>query len=68
MIEISFWKLLIVFLVALIVLGPEKLPTFARYVGEFIRQVRKQINHMQKDLSSLTLEEKKELTSDEKKE
>lgn len=40
MIEISFGKLVLIAVVALIVLGPEKLPGAARTVGALLRRVR----------------------------
>lgn len=40
MIELSFTKLLVLALIALIVLGPEKLPVVARTAGALIRRVR----------------------------
>lgn len=40
MIEISFGKLVVLALIALIVLGPEKLPGAARTVGALVRRVR----------------------------
>ncbi len=40
MIEISFGKLILLALVALIVLGPEKLPHAARTAGALLRRVR----------------------------
>jgi len=40
MIEISFGKLVLLALVALIVLGPEKLPRAARTAGTLLRRVR----------------------------
>ena len=40
MIEISFGKLLVLALIALIVLGPEKLPAAARTAGALLRRVR----------------------------
>jgi sec-independent protein translocase protein TatB len=40
MIEISFGKLVLLALVALIVLGPEKLPQAARTAGALMRRVR----------------------------
>lgn len=40
MIEISFGKLLLLALVALLVLGPEKLPGAARTAGALVRRVR----------------------------
>ena len=40
MIEISFSKLLLIALIALIVLGPEKLPGAARTAGALMRRIR----------------------------
>jgi sec-independent protein translocase protein TatB len=40
MIEISFGKLILLALIALIVLGPEKLPGAARMAGALLRRVR----------------------------
>ncbi|MHC1478803.1 Sec-independent protein translocase protein TatB [Frateuria aurantia] len=40
MIEISFGKLVLIAVVALVVLGPEKLPGAARTVGALLRRVR----------------------------
>ncbi|HET6804378.1 MAG TPA: Sec-independent protein translocase protein TatB, partial [Frateuria sp.] len=40
MIEISFGKMLLLALIALLVLGPEKLPGAARTAGALVRRVR----------------------------
>ena len=40
MIEISFGKLLVLALIALVVLGPEKLPAAARTAGALLRRLR----------------------------
>ncbi|MGH8118943.1 MAG: Sec-independent protein translocase protein TatB [Rhodanobacteraceae bacterium] len=40
MIELSFTKLLLVAIIALIVLGPEKLPKAARMAGAMLRRLR----------------------------
>lgn len=40
MIELSFTKLLLVAVIALLVLGPEKLPKAARMAGAMLRRVR----------------------------
>ena len=40
MFDVSFVELLLIGVVALIVLGPEKLPTAARTVGRFVRRAR----------------------------
>lgn len=60
MFEISFGELLLIGVVALIVLGPEKLPTVARTLGaligraqRFVASVKADI-HQQADLTGLT--------------
>ncbi|MDY6941461.1 MAG: Sec-independent protein translocase protein TatB [Pseudomonadota bacterium] len=40
MFDIGFWELLVVFVVALLVLGPERLPTAARQFGTWVRRIR----------------------------
>lgn len=52
MFEVSFVKLLVVFVVGLIVIGPERLPKVARTIGRivgrlknYMAQVRSEIDH-----------------------
>lgn len=40
MFQIGFWELVVVGLVALIVLGPDKLPTIARLAGRWLMRGR----------------------------
>ncbi len=40
MFDIGFYEILLIFILALLVLGPERLPVFARYAGLFIRRAR----------------------------
>ncbi len=40
MFDIGFWELVIIALVALVIIGPEKLPRFARDAGRFVRKIR----------------------------
>ena len=51
MFDIGFWELLLIALVALFVIGPDKLPSFIREAGvwaskarRFIQQTRREIN------------------------
>ena len=39
--KIGVWELLVVFVVALVVIGPDKLPEYAKKLGEALRQFRK---------------------------
>jgi Tat protein translocase TatB subunit len=47
----GWFEIAIVLLVALIVLGPEKLPAYARNIGKFIRQFRKITSGVSKEIS-----------------
>lgn len=58
MFDIGFWELVIIAITALIVIGPEKLPQFARDAGRFVGKLRKYIQSAKKEL-------KKELELDE---
>lgn len=40
MLEISFAKLLVVFIVGLIVVGPERLPKLAHFIGRYVGKLR----------------------------
>jgi len=40
MFDIGFWELVLVFVIALVVLGPERLPGAARQVGLWVRRIR----------------------------
>ena len=42
MFDVGFSELILLFIVALIVLGPERLPKAARYVGLWVRRIRAQ--------------------------
>ena len=53
MFGISFLELMVIFLLILIVMGPEKLPEVARWMGKGLREVRKASNTLR---SALTME------------
>lgn len=54
MFGISFLELVVIFLLVLIVMGPEKLPEFARWAGKGLRELRKASNTLR---NALTMEE-----------
>lgn len=54
MFGISFAELMIIFLLVLIVMGPEKLPEVARWAGKGLRELRRASNTLR---SALTLED-----------
>ena len=39
--KIGLMELLVIFIVALVVIGPDKLPAYARKLGEALRQFKK---------------------------
>lgn len=51
MFDIGFAELLIVAVVALVVLGPEKLPTAARAAGLWIGRIRRTLSGIQSEIS-----------------
>jgi sec-independent protein translocase protein TatB len=61
MIEINFWKIFLVLLVALVVLGPERLPKIARQLGRWIAQLRFFVTNTQKEF----LQNSSEISTDQ---
>lgn len=50
MFDIGFWELMLVGVVALVVLGPERLPVVAKKVGRMIAKGRRQLSELQREL------------------
>lgn len=48
--EAGLWELIIIFVLALLVLGPERLPVVARKVGYWIGKTRRFINSVKSDV------------------
>ncbi|MEE8320659.1 MAG: Sec-independent protein translocase protein TatB [Gammaproteobacteria bacterium] len=44
MFDIGFWELIIISIVALIIVGPERLPSFARKAGKWLGKLRGFVN------------------------
>ncbi|WP_027858343.1 Sec-independent protein translocase protein TatB [Marinobacterium jannaschii] len=64
MFDIGFAEILIVAVVALIVLGPDKLPTAAKTVGMWVGRIRRTLGGIQSEISEeLRLEELKRTTA-----
>ena len=54
--KIGFLELIIVFAVALLAIGPDKLPSFARKLGVALREFRKATADMSKDVRENVIE------------
>lgn len=52
MFDIGFWELMLVALVALIVLGPERLPKIARTAGQLASRLRKTLELIKRELEA----------------
>lgn len=50
MFDIGFSELLLVFVVTLLVVGPEKLPTVAQKMGRFFGQIKRTFNQVKHDV------------------
>jgi len=67
MFDIGFWELAVIGVVALIVIGPEKLPTVARTAGLWVSRARRFIVTVKDDINrELKAEELKQLMEKEK--
>lgn len=68
MFDIAFSEMIIAAVIALLVVGPERLPKMARFVGEWIGKLQRYVNEVKADLNrQVELEElrnlQKEVTS-----
>ena len=50
MFDFSFFEMLVVFVVGLLVLGPERLPKVARQIGWWVGRVRSSLSGMREEL------------------
>jgi len=51
MFDVGFWELVVIGVVALIVIGPERLPAVARTVGVWVGRARRFVGTVQEDIS-----------------
>jgi sec-independent protein translocase protein TatB len=64
MFDIGFSELLIIAVVALVVLGPDKLPTAIKTVGLWVGRIRRTVSSIQSEISEeLRIEEMKRTTA-----
>ena len=52
MFDIGFWELSLIAVVALVVIGPERLPGVARTVGKWIGTTKRFVNSVQSDINT----------------
>ncbi len=50
MFDIGFWELAIIGVIALLVVGPERLPAMARSVGLWVGRIRRYVSHVKDDI------------------
>ena len=67
MFNIGFSEALIIFFVALVVLGPERLPEVGRFLGKLSLEFKKAIDELKKELEMEELEKDVEEAKDEVK-
>ena len=59
MFGLGVWEFALVLLVALLVLGPERLPKVARTLGRGMRELRRAMSEFQSNLASVDIEEQR---------
>ena len=52
MFDVGFWEILLIGVVGLLVIGPEKLPEVARNVGKWVGKTRRYIANVRRDFES----------------
>ena len=66
MFDVGFWELAIIALVALVVIGPERLPKVARSVGRWVGSGRRMISALKEDIEKeIEVEELKQMVQKE---
>ena len=62
MFDIGFWELVLIGVIALLVVGPERLPAMARNVGLWVGRIRRYVAHVKDDIErEIRAEELREL-------
>jgi len=68
MFDIGFWELSLIGIVALLVVGPERLPAVARTVGKYVGRANRFISNVKDDISKeLKDEDLKRILADQQK-
>lgn len=62
MFDIGFWEVAVIGVIALLVVGPERLPALARTVGLWVGRIRRYVSHVKQDIErEIHAEEMREL-------
>ncbi len=68
MFDIGFWELSLIGIVALLVIGPERLPAVARTVGKYMGRANRFVSNIKNDISKeLKDEDLKKILADQQK-
>ena len=69
MFDIGFWEILLIGVVALLVVGPERLPGIAVFAGHWVGRIRRFANNMRDEISEeLEAEHLKKLMAEQNRE
>ena len=64
MFDFGMWEIVVIFVITLIVVGPEKMPTLARKAGLYVGKFKKFVSKIKNDINSeIEAEELKEQLS-----
>jgi sec-independent protein translocase protein TatB len=63
MFDIGFWEIVLISIIALLVIGPDQLPRFARETGKYVGKIRRFINNTRREIEQeLHMDEQKKLS------
>ncbi len=59
MFGIGFTELIVILVIALVILGPERLPEVAKSIGKMVREYKKATNDIKKSVEDIDIKETK---------
>ncbi len=51
MFNLGFWEMVVLAVIALLVVGPERLPSLARNIGQFLNHLKRTVNTITADIN-----------------